>query len=117
MLESKYCKLSSKDTPILSTLRLNILFDNPKFIHRQSVLNAVRFTTVELSELENEVNSSTEKALEMERIAIHIGDLGAILGDIAYLMGKETYAVTRTLVINTMLEISGSRFKWIQPKR
>ncbi|MBQ4647103.1 MAG: NADH-quinone oxidoreductase subunit C [Candidatus Gastranaerophilales bacterium] len=49
-------------------------------------------------------------ALEMERIAIHIGDMGAILGDIAYLMGKETYAVTRTLVINTMLEVSGSRF-------
>lgn len=49
-------------------------------------------------------------ALEMERIAIHIGDMGAILGDIAYLMGKETYAVTRTLVINTMLEITGSRF-------
>ncbi len=49
-------------------------------------------------------------ALEMERIAIHIGDLGAILGDIAYLMGKETYGVTRTLIINTMLEISGSRF-------
>lgn len=49
-------------------------------------------------------------ALEMERCAIHIGDMGAILGDIAYLMGKEVYAVTRTLVINTMLEISGSRF-------
>lgn len=49
-------------------------------------------------------------ALEMERIAIHIGDLGAILGDVAYLMGKEVYGVTRTLVINTMLEISGSRF-------
>ncbi len=48
--------------------------------------------------------------LEMERIAIHIGDLGAILGDIAYLMGKEVFAVVRTLVINTMLEISGSRF-------
>ena len=49
-------------------------------------------------------------ALETERIAIHIGDMGAILGDIAYLMGKEVYGVTRTLVINTMLEISGSRF-------
>ncbi len=49
-------------------------------------------------------------ALEMERCAIHIGDMGAILGDIAYLMGKEVYGVTRTLVINTMLEISGSRF-------
>ena len=46
----------------------------------------------------------------MERIAIHIGDMGAISGDIAYLMGASIYGVTRTLVINTMLEISGSRF-------
>jgi len=49
-------------------------------------------------------------ALEMERIAIHIGDMGAIAGDIAYLMGASIFGVTRTLVINTMLEISGSRF-------
>lgn len=42
------------------------LLNNPVFIHRQSVLNAVRFTTIELSELENEVNNSEEKALEME---------------------------------------------------
>lgn len=43
------------------------LLENKNFIHRQSVLNAVRFTTVELSELENEVNSATERALEMEQ--------------------------------------------------
>lgn len=49
-------------------------------------------------------------ALEMERIAIHIGDMGAISGDIAYLMGASIYGTTRTLVINTLLEISGSRF-------
>ncbi len=49
-------------------------------------------------------------ALEMERCAIHIGDLGAISGDIAYLMGASIFGATRTLVINTMLEISGSRF-------
>ncbi len=49
-------------------------------------------------------------ALELERIAIHIGDLGAIAGDIAYLMGASVFAVTRTLVINTLLEITGSRF-------
>ncbi len=42
------------------------LLENKKFIHRQSVLNAVRFTTLELSEVENEVNSSLDKALEME---------------------------------------------------
>lgn len=49
-------------------------------------------------------------ALEMERMAIHIGDLGAIAGDTAYLMGASIFGVTRTLVINTMLEICGSRF-------
>jgi Ni,Fe-hydrogenase III large subunit len=49
-------------------------------------------------------------ALEMERIAIHIGDLGAIAEDIAYKMGSAVFGVTRTLVINTMLEICGSRF-------
>lgn len=49
-------------------------------------------------------------ALEMERCAIHIGDLGAIAGDIAYLMGASIFGATRTLVINTMLELSGSRF-------
>ena len=46
----------------------------------------------------------------MERCAIHIGDLGAIAGDIAYMMGASIFGATRTLVINTMLEISGSRF-------
>ena len=49
-------------------------------------------------------------ALEMERMAIHIGDLGAIAGDIAYLMGASVFGATRTLVINTTLEFCGSRF-------
>lgn len=49
-------------------------------------------------------------ALEMERMAVHIGDLGAIAGDIAYLMGASVFGATRTLVINTMLEFCGSRF-------
>ena len=49
-------------------------------------------------------------ALEMERMAIHIGDMGAIAGDMAYLMGSSVFGITRTLVINTMLELSGSRF-------
>jgi len=49
-------------------------------------------------------------ALEMERVAIHVGDLGAIAEDIAYKIGSAVFGVTRTLVINTMLEICGSRF-------
>ena len=49
-------------------------------------------------------------ALEAERMAIHIGDMGAIAGDMAYLPGASVFGTTRTLVINTMLEICGSRF-------
>ena len=49
-------------------------------------------------------------ALEMERIAVHVGDLGAISNDIAYLMGNSVFGATRTLVVNTLLEICGSRY-------
>ena len=46
----------------------------------------------------------------MERIGVHIGDMGAISGDIAYLMGASVFGATRTLVINTTLQMCGSRF-------
>ena len=49
-------------------------------------------------------------ALEMERMAMHVGDIGAVAGDVAFSLGAEVLGVTRTLVINTMLELTGSRF-------
>lgn len=61
-------------------------------------------------EISNKASLIRIIALEMERIAIHIGDLGGISNDIAYLMGSSVFGATRTLVINTLLEISGSRF-------
>ena len=42
------------------------LLDKPEFIHRQSVLNAVRFTTAELTDLENKIRSAADRALAME---------------------------------------------------
>lgn len=61
-------------------------------------------------EVSNKAQLIRKACLEMERMAIHIGDLGAIAGDIAYLMGASVFGATRTLVINTMLEFCGSRF-------
>lgn len=60
--------------------------------------------------ISNKAQLIRKLALEMERAAVHIGDMGAVAGDIAYLMGAAVFGVTRTLVINTMLEFSGSRF-------
>ncbi len=42
------------------------VLQNPKFIHRQTVLNAMRFTTPELSDLEQKISSAGEKALAVE---------------------------------------------------
>ena len=42
------------------------MLEKPEFIHRQSVLNAVRFTTAELSELENQIRGAADRALAME---------------------------------------------------
>lgn len=49
-------------------------------------------------------------SLELERIAMHIGDLGSISNDIAYLMGNAVFGAARTLVINTTMAICGNRF-------
>ncbi|MBL8643177.1 MAG: DNA mismatch repair protein MutS, partial [Rhodospirillaceae bacterium] len=40
--------------------------DKTKFIHRQTLANAMRFTTVELSELEDRIRSAGDKALALE---------------------------------------------------
>ncbi len=42
------------------------MLEDKFFIHRQSVLNATRFTTVELTELENKIRGAEDKALAME---------------------------------------------------
>jgi Ni,Fe-hydrogenase III large subunit len=49
-------------------------------------------------------------ACELERIAMHIGDLSALSNDVAYLPGSSNFGATRTLVINTTLDICGNRF-------
>jgi len=49
-------------------------------------------------------------ALEMERIAIHIGDTAALSGDVAYQLGQVTCEALRTMVINTTQYWCGNRF-------
>ncbi len=48
--------------------------------------------------------------LELERAAVHIGDLSAVFNDVGFLMGSSTFGALRTIIINTSLLICGSRF-------
>ena len=49
-------------------------------------------------------------ALELERIAIHIGDMAALCNDTAYQFGQVVNEALRTLVINTTQLWCGNRF-------
>lgn len=49
-------------------------------------------------------------ALELERIAVHIGDTAALCGDVAYQLGQVVCEALRTTVINTMQLWCGNRF-------
>ncbi len=49
-------------------------------------------------------------ALELERIAMHLGDTAALCADIAYQLGQVVNESLRTLVINTTQLWCGSRF-------
>lgn len=48
-------------------------------------------------------------ASELERIAIHTGDMSAICGDIAYQLGNSVYGRLRTPIINFFQEWGGNR--------
>jgi Ni,Fe-hydrogenase III large subunit len=49
-------------------------------------------------------------ALELERIAVHIGDTSALCLDIAYQLGQVSCEALRTIVINTLQMWCGNRF-------
>ncbi|MFA5419433.1 MAG: NADH dehydrogenase subunit [Bacteroidales bacterium] len=56
-----------------------------------------------------EVHFSRTLALEMERMAIHTGDLSAVCTDIAYQLGSSVYGRLRTPIVNFMQEWGGNR--------
>src|SRR5262249_20077847 len=49
-------------------------------------------------------------ALELERIANHVGDLGALCNDVGFLPGAAWLGRLRGGFLNLLLELSGNRF-------
>ncbi|MBR6355746.1 MAG: DNA mismatch repair protein MutS [Alphaproteobacteria bacterium] len=64
-LKIKYNNVIGYFVEIPSKFATQLLSDT-SFIHRQSVLNAARFTTSELTDLENKIRGAKEKALALE---------------------------------------------------
>jgi len=55
------------------------------------------------------LNYARTIALEIERIAIHTGDLAAVCADIAYQLGNSVYGRLRTPIVNFFQEWGGNR--------
>jgi Ni,Fe-hydrogenase III large subunit len=49
-------------------------------------------------------------ALELERLANHVGDLGALAGDVAYQPGAAYFGRLRGEFLNLLMAVSGNRF-------
>jgi len=60
-------------------------------------------------EATNELEFSRTLALELERIAVHVGDLSAACTDIAYQLGSSVFGRLRTPIINFLQEWCGNR--------
>ena len=72
--------------------------------HVQAVESLSGIEPVEKLQVERSI------ALELERIAIHIGDTAALCGDVAYQLGQAVCEALRTTVINRTQDWFGNRF-------
>jgi len=98
--------LEKKQLSQLSTLAENIAGDT-------SVGHSTAFAQVWESlsgfETTRDIDFSRTVALELERIAIHTGDLSAVCTDIAYQLGSSVFGRLRTPIVNFMQEWCGNR--------
>ncbi len=60
--------------------------------------------------VDEQIHIERSLALELERIAIHIGDISALCVDAAYYLGANLFGVLRTPIINFLQLWSGNRF-------
>jgi len=98
--------LEKKQLNQLATLAENITGDT-------TVGHSVAFTHAWESlcgfETSRDIDFARTVALELERIAIHTGDLSAVCTDIAYQLGSSVFGRLRTPIVNFMQEWCGNR--------
>jgi len=98
--------LEKRNLAQLSTLAENIAGDT-------AVGHSLAFAQVWESlcgyESSSDIDFARTIALELERIAIHTGDLSALCTDIAYQLGSSVFGRLRTPIINFVQEWCGNR--------
>ncbi|RLD53602.1 MAG: NADH dehydrogenase subunit, partial [Bacteroidetes bacterium] len=93
-------------------LQRNILAEN---ISGDTVIgHTTSFAQIEEAFAEKKITEQTQieraLAMELERIAIHTGDIGALCVDAAYHLGANVFSILRTAIINFTQLWCGNRF-------
>ena len=91
------------------------LLDEPflaSFIHRQTMANAMRFTTAELGELEGQIGRAQGKALQIE-LAIFDGLLAEVLNNTELL--RETADALARIDVTLSLAVLAAGESWCRP--
>ncbi len=97
-----------------SSLRQNIIAES--IAGDSAVSNAFAFTTIiekltiNKNNISPQLNIQRVIAQELERVAMHIADTGALCGDIGYQLGQVACEALRTVTINTTQAWCGNRF-------
>ncbi|SPJ23162.1 DNA mismatch repair protein MutS [Palleronia abyssalis] len=84
-----------------------------RFIHRQTTASAVRFTTVDLSELETKILNAGSRALEIEK-RLFAGLSGAIVAEAAAI-GQAARALAELDVATALAHLATTE-DWTRPK-
>lgn len=84
-----------------------------RFIHRQTTANQIRFTTVELSELETRILNARDRALEIERAVFD--RLRAAILDRAALIGQAARALAEIDLAGAFADLASGE-GWVRPR-
>ncbi len=84
-----------------------------QFIHRQTMANAMRFTTTELSGLEQRLNSAAERARQLELAMFET--LRQQVLDTAALLARKAAALAE-LDVHAALAEQAERHRWVRPR-
>ena len=95
-----------------SNLQRNILAENiagdTVIGHTSTFVNIVE--SLANKHISEQIQIERAIALELERIAIHTGDIAALCTDAAYLLGANVFGILRTGIINFTQSWCGNRF-------
>ena len=100
------------ETPATHAQRMMSAPHDELFIHRQTTANAVRFTTVELSELEGKIGRAKDRATELEKAIFE--QLAAMALEQAAPIGRTASALAALDVAAGLAEIA-ERENWTRP--